>query len=113
LDNLALLAGAESSNTFGNFPGWEPDVKSDLVQTLVQTHEKLFQTTPKVYSVHAGLECGLLQGPYPDLVCASIGPQIDGAHSPDERLKLSSVQPWYNWLKSTISVLAQTPTTSN
>merc|ERR1712137_1278420 len=75
-----------TSNVMVNFfPGWEPVVDSDLLREAKKSHKELFREEPHVYAVHAGLECGLLQGKYPDMVCISIGPTIKHAHSPDEK----------------------------
>jgi hypothetical protein len=57
--------------------------------------------------VHAGLECGLLLARYPNLDCVSVGPTIEHAHSPDERLKIAAVMPCHDWLRATLSDLAK------
>jgi dipeptidase D len=96
------LIGAELTDRFNYFPGWAPNIKSAALAQVIQTHKDLFNVEPRVYSVHAGLEVGLLCGRYPALDCVSIGPLVEGAHSPDERLKISTVKPWLEWLRQSI-----------
>lgn len=74
---------------------------------MTDAHKQLFGKDPRVYSVHAGLECGYLCKQYPKLHCVSIGPVIEDAHSPDERLLLASVGPFFAWLKATVTALSK------
>eukprot|EP00124_Ichthyophonus_hoferi_P000197 Ihof_evm4s7 gene=Ihof_evmTU4s7 len=84
LDGLARMAGATTTPDTNTFPGWNPDTSSAALKALIDTHQKMFQNPPKVEGVHAGLECGIIQERYPNMDCVSLGPQILGAHSPDE-----------------------------
>jgi dipeptidase D len=65
----------------------------------------LFKTEPKVLAIHAGLECGLFLEKYPYLDMVSVGPQMYGVHSPQERLSISSTERCYQWLCQTLSAL--------
>ena len=84
------LAGAEVTHE-GEYPGWKPDLKSKVLHTTVESYRRLFSQEPIVRAIHAGLECGLFQGKYPELDMISFGPTILGVHSPDERLELATV----------------------
>lgn len=88
---LAGLAGADLDQPAG-YPGWQPNPDSTIVQATVARYTVLFGTKPELKAVHAGLECGLLLENYPDLDIVSFGPNIKGAHSPDEKVQISSVQ---------------------
>jgi len=109
LDALARLAGCEVTSRFNYFPGWQPDSRSKVLSHVLSAHSELFGSKPRVYAVHAGLECGLIQGRYPSIDCVSIGPQIDGAHTPDERLKINTVGDFYRWIVKTVESLADVP----
>jgi len=61
-------------------------------------YKDLFNRKPKVLVIHAGLECGLIGEKYPGMDMISIGPTIKGAHSPDERLHIKSVQKFWDLL---------------
>lgn len=88
------------------YPGWKPNLNSPIVQTTVSVFEKVFGRKPEIKAIHAGLECGLLIEKVPDMDCVSIGPQIENAHSPEERLQISSTQRFYTHLKAVLAELA-------
>ncbi len=82
----------------GEYPGWSPNPGSEILQLLVARYKELFKEEPRVISCHAGLECGIIGAVYPDLDMISFGPTIRGAHSPDERVQISSVQKYWKLL---------------
>ena len=86
------------------YPGWKPNLKSDILKTAQASYKKLFGDEPQIRAIHAGLECGLFLEKYPHLDMISIGPQMYGVHSPDERLSISSTEKCWKWL---IQILAQ------
>jgi dipeptidase D len=92
------LAGAKVTNT-ESYPGWTPNPESKLLKIAAASYKKLFKTEPVIRSIHAGLECGLFLEKYPDLDMISIGPTIKGAHSPDERLNIETVEKFWKHLK--------------
>ncbi len=83
----------------GNYPGWQPDPNSEILKVLVKNYKNLFNEEPKVVACHAGLECGILGQNYPEMDMISYGPTIKGAHSPDERVSVSSVEKFWNFTK--------------
>lgn len=82
----------------GSYPGWTPNVKSEILDVLVGIYEKQNNEKPKVVACHAGLECGILGTNYPDMDMISFGPTIHGAHSPDERASISSAQKYWKFV---------------
>ncbi|ATA67769.1 cytosol nonspecific dipeptidase [Capnocytophaga cynodegmi] len=91
------LSGFEVEFT-GSYPGWEPDVNSSILKVLKEQYEKLFGEKPNVVACHAGLECGILGQNYPNMEMISFGPTIKGAHSPDEKVNIKSVQKFWKYL---------------
>ena len=91
------LCGCEV-NLSGSYPGWTPNVKSEILDILVSVYEKQNNVKPKVVACHAGLECGILGTNYPDMDMISFGPTIHGAHSPDERASIKSSQKFYKFV---------------
>ena len=91
------LAGAKIIHN-GSYPGWEPNTNSEILKTSVSAYKTLFLEEPKVKAIHAGLECGLFLTKFPKLDMVSFGPTIRGAHSPDERLEIASVQKFWDLL---------------
>ena len=82
----------------GAYPGWNPNPNSEILTIVKNTYTDLFKEEPRVVACHAGLECGILGQNYPDIDMVSFGPTILGAHSPDERVSISSVQKFWNLL---------------
>ena len=91
------LAGMETQLS-GDYPGWQPNRDSAILEVVENSYKELFKDQPRVVACHAGLECGLLGERYPGLDMVSFGPNIRGAHSPDERVEIESVQKFWNWL---------------
>ena len=86
----------------GEYPGWLPNMNSSILKTVESTYIKLFNEQPNVAACHAGLECGILGQNYPDMEMISFGPNIKGAHSPDEKAQISSTQKFWKLLKEVL-----------
>lgn len=99
------LAGASVKHTDG-YPGWKPNPNSMIVDLTSKLYKELFDEEPKVLAIHAGLECGLIGDVYPEMDMISYGPTIKGAHSPDERLLISTVEKFWDL---TVKVLEEIP----
>lgn len=82
----------------GDYPGWTPNPNSEILGVLKSTYRDLFGQDPQVVACHAGLECGLIGNHYPEMDMISFGPTILGAHSPQERVSISSVQKFWRFL---------------
>ena len=92
------LAGCEVEFS-GEYPGWQPNMDSDILKVMVPIYERLNDgEKPHVAACHAGLECGILGQNYPDMDMISFGPNIKGAHSPDERAQISSAQKYWEFV---------------
>lgn len=90
----------------GDYPGWTPKPDAPIVKLMTKKYESLFNHEPRVVACHAGLECGILGSNYPEMQMISFGPNILGAHSPDERVSISSVKKFWHLLTE---VLADIP----
>lgn len=100
------LAMACDEVTHGDgYPGWAPNPHSPLLETVRKAYVDLFKDEPKVLAIHAGLECGLFLEKYPYLDMVSVGPQMYGVHSPQERLSIPSTERCYRWLCQTLKSL--------
>jgi dipeptidase D len=98
------LCGAEVA-TAGNYPGWTPRPEATIVQLMTQLYGESFGQDPHVNACHAGLECGILGRNYPKMEMISFGPNIVGAHSPDERVQVSSVQKYWKLVLKTLEAI--------
>ena len=91
------LAGAKVT-TKGQYPGWKPNMKSEILKVACDTYKQLFGEDAKIKAIHAGLECGLFLEKAPNLDMISFGPTMRGVHSPDERLDIASTERWWRHL---------------
>jgi dipeptidase D len=86
----------------GSYPGWTPKPESPIVKLMADVYKEMFGSEAHVNACHAGLECGILGTNYPDMEMISFGPNITGAHSPDEKVQISSVQKYWSYLLETL-----------
>lgn len=98
------LLGCKVAQT-GGYPGWTPRPESGIVKLMSGLYGELFGSAPHVKACHAGLECGILGKNYGQMEMISFGPNIRGAHSPDECVQISSVQRFWKFLKATLERL--------
>lgn len=86
----------------GGYPGWKPNVNSPILKTMSKVYKDMFGKVPDIKAIHAGLECGLIGGVYPDLDMISFGPTIRYPHSPDEKVEIASVAKFWKFLVETL-----------
>ncbi|MDT8436444.1 MAG: aminoacyl-histidine dipeptidase [Gemmatimonadota bacterium] len=102
---LGALVGAEVAEKDG-YPGWKPDPSSPLLGVMRTVHREVTGVEPEVGAVHAGLECGIIGEKVPGMDMISFGPQIEFPHSPDERVRIDSVAPFWRVVTATLERLA-------
>ncbi|MDH3255483.1 MAG: aminoacyl-histidine dipeptidase [Acidobacteriota bacterium] len=105
IHSAGLLAGATIIEEDG-YPGWKPDMSSELLTVLKALSEDVYGHAPEVGAIHAGLECGIIGEKCPGMDMISFGPQIEFPHSPDERVKIDSVGRFWKLLVLTLEKLA-------
>lgn len=105
LRSVFELAGFEVEFS-GTYPGWLPNVNSEILDIVTKLYTELHNEKPNVAACHAGLECGILGQNYPKMDMVSFGPNIRGAHSPDERAQISSTAKFWKFL---LEILKNTP----
>jgi dipeptidase D len=104
IHSVFALAGAKVETSTG-YPGWKPNPHSPVLKVSQKVFEDLFGEKPQIISIHAGLECGLFLEKNPQLDMISCGPTILGAHSPEERLEISTVEKWWKFLTELLKVI--------
>jgi dipeptidase D len=102
LDTLASLVGADCRH-YARYPGWEFEPASLLREQYIEKYKFLFDKTPTVGVIHAGLECGILSSKVPGMDIISVGPNMHDIHSPNEHLDLISTQKIWTVLLAVIS----------
>ena len=86
----------------GAYDGWKPNMESPILKAMLESYEALYGKKPSVTAIHAGLECGIIGGVYPNLDMISFGPTICYPHSPDEKVEIASVEKFYDFLLHTL-----------
>jgi dipeptidase D len=86
----------------GEYPGWTPNPDASIVKLMSNLYREIFNEEPLVNACHAGLECGIVGAQYPQMEMISFGPNITGAHSPDEKVQISSVKKYWKFLLETL-----------
>lgn len=95
------LAGAKVKFT-GAYPGWKPNMDSPILKTMQEVYNKKYKKIPEIKAIHAGLECGILGGKYPNWDMISFGPTIRHPHSPDEKVNIPTVKKFWDFLVETL-----------
>jgi dipeptidase D len=91
------LAGARVVHSDG-YPGWKPNLTSEILQITRGSYVSLFGKEPAVKAIHAGLECGLIFEKMNGIDMISFGPTIKGAHTPEEMIEINTVQMFWDLL---------------
>ena len=91
----------------GSYGGWDPNPDSEVLDLLMKLYKEQNNEEGIVQVDHAGLECSIILGKYPNLDVVSFGPTIRSPHTSTERCLISTVEPFWNLLKK---VLEEVPT---
>jgi dipeptidase D len=101
MKGLFEMAGAQPAFA-GSYPGWKPNIDSPIMKTMESVYKNMYGKVPEIKAVHAGLECGIIGGVFPNLDMISFGPTIRHPHSPDEKVHVESVGKFWDYLKETL-----------
>ena len=101
ISSVFQLAGAEVVLD-GEYPGWKPNMNSPILKEMKSIYNNMYGKIPDIKVIHAGLECGLLGGVYPNFDMISFGPTIRFPHSPDEKVNIKTVVKFWDFLVETL-----------
>ena len=107
LESVFAMAGAKVEESNG-YNGWNPNVHSPILKVMRQVYRELFHAEAEVKVIHAGLECGIIQGAYPNMDMISIGPDVVHPHSPEEAVRIASVEDSWNFILKILEKIAET-----
>jgi dipeptidase D len=97
VESCLKLAGAKVEHSSG-YPGWRPNMSSEILKITINSYNRLFGKNPKVRAIHAGLECGLIFEKFKGIDMISFGPTIRGAHTPEEKIEIRTAQMFWDLL---------------
>jgi len=103
---VAKLAGAKVERG-DRYPGRRPKLDSKLLLACKAAHQDLFGREPRVKSIHAGLEMGIIGEAFPEMEMVSLGMTIEHPHSPNERVKISAVEEFYRFLLAALEKISE------
>jgi dipeptidase D len=106
LNAIAELAGANMAFS-GAYPGWKPDADSEIMAVFRDMYEGIYGHKPNIMVIHAGLECGLFKEPYPNMDMVSFGPTIKFPHSPDEKVKIDTVELYWQQMVALLEAIPE------
>lgn len=104
IESVMLLCGAKVRFD-GAYNGWAPNANSPILGVMKQAYKDVLDIDAEVKVIHAGLECGIIQGVMPDMDMISIGPNIRHPHSPDEKVEVASVEKTWRVLCRTLELV--------
>lgn len=86
----------------GEYPAWEYKKDSVLREDMVRIYREMYGKEPVIQAIHAGLECGILAGKLEGLDAVSIGPDMIGVHTTEEKLSISSTKRVWEYILEVI-----------
>lgn len=105
LESAFAMAGMKVELS-GDYPAWQPNPHSEIVELMKNVYRDLFGTENHVQVIHAGLECGVIGANTPGMDMVSFGPTLRSPHTPNERCYIPSVEKYYRFV---IATLERTP----
>ncbi len=105
INAVTRLAGG-TAHYESEYPAWTPNMDSALLSKAVAVFEEVTGAKPKVQAIHAGLEAGVIGAKHEGMDMISLGPTIEGAHTPEERLHLESVSRIWEVLAALLAALS-------
>ncbi len=99
LESAFSMAGMKVE-TDGDYPAWQPNPQSEIVELMKGIYKELFQQDNLVTVVHAGLECGVIGALRPHMDMVSFGPTLRSPHTPNERCNIPSVARYWTFVKT-------------
>ncbi len=88
--------------TSGDYGGWDPNPDSEILNLLGKIYKEQNGKEALVQVDHAGLECSVILGKYPNMDVVSMGPTLCSPHTTSERCQISTMVPFWNLLTATI-----------
>jgi dipeptidase D len=105
IESVFTNACADRVESGGAYPGWNPNPDSNILKVMEKVFEAQRGHKPKVEVMHAGLECGIILSNVPGLDTVSFGPTIQFPHSPDEKVEITTVQKFWEYLTAILKAI--------
>ena len=94
---MSCFTSSGGTSSWNNiYPGWKPDPDSPILKIAKEAHKRIMGKEPKIKAIHAGLECGVIGDKIPGIDMISLGSDIRMAHTPEEKMSISSLERVWN-----------------
>ncbi len=93
--------------TSGDYGGWDPNPDSEILNLLRKIYKEQNGKDALVQVDHAGLECSVILGKYPNMDVVSLGPTLCSPHTTGERCQISTMLPFWKLLTATLEQIAE------
>ena len=106
LESCFNMAGMKVE-TSGSYGGWDPNPDSEILNLLKKIYKEQNGEEGIVQVDHAGLECSVILGKYPNLDVVSLGPTLRSPHTTTERCLIPTVEPFWRLLTQALEEVAE------
>ena len=101
LESCFNMAGMKVEMS-GSYGGWDPNPNSEILNLLCKVYKDQTGTDAAIEVDHAGLECSVILGKYPNMDVVSLGPTLRSPHTTTERCEIATIEPFWNLVKATL-----------
>ncbi len=105
INEYLLQSFGFETKTGGDYPSWAPDRNSELCAFCAKAWKDVTGKDPVITSIHAGLECGVINSRVPGMDSVSLGPDLFDVHSTNEHLSVASAARIYDFVKHLLSII--------
>ena len=106
LESCFNMAGMRVVHS-GQYGGWDPNPDSEILHLLKTIYKEQNNEDALVQVDHAGLECSVILGKYPNMDVVSLGPTLRSPHTTNERCLIDTVAPFWELLKETMQRIGE------
>ncbi len=106
LESCFNMAGMKTVLS-GSYGGWDPNPDSEILHLLEKIYKEQNGKEATVQVDHAGLECSVILGKYPNLDVVSLGPTLLSPHTTNERFEISTAEPFWNLLTKALEEIPE------
>ena len=101
LESCFNMAGMKVEMS-GSYGGWDPNPNSEILNLLCKVYKAQTGTEAAIEVDHAGLECSVILGKYPNMDVVSLGPTLRSPHTTTERCEIATIEPFWDLVKATL-----------
>ena len=101
LESCFNMAGMKVEMS-GSYGGWDPNPNSEILNLLCKVYKDQTGTDAAIEVDHAGLECSVILGKYPNMDVVSLGPTLRSPHTTTERCEIATIEPFWDLVKATL-----------